>query len=39
MTMPLLEHYDKAGLLWTVSGNTSDIITPKLNAELVKRFG
>ena len=37
-TMPLLEHYAKAGRLWTVTGNTSDEITPKLNAEVVRRF-
>lgn len=37
-TAPLLEHYDKAGLLWTVKGNTSDEITPQLNAEVLRRF-
>ncbi|CAZ84529.1 unnamed protein product [Tuber melanosporum] len=38
-TGPLLEHYDKAGVLWTVSGSTSDEITPQLDAEILKRFG
>jgi len=38
-TEPLLEHYDKAGVLWTVKGSTSDEITPLLDAELIKRFG
>jgi len=37
-TLPLLEHYDKAGILWTVSGNTSDEITPQLDAEILRRF-
>ncbi|KAL7272077.1 Adenylate kinase 2 [Rhizina undulata] len=37
-TMPLLEHYDKAGRLYTVSGKSSDEITPKLNEEILKRF-
>jgi len=35
---PLLEHYDKLGVLWTVDGNTSDEISPKLFAEFNKRF-
>ncbi|KAF8469566.1 P-loop containing nucleoside triphosphate hydrolase protein [Kalaharituber pfeilii] len=38
-TLPLLEHYDKAGVLWTVKGNTSDEITPLLDAEFMRRFG
>lgn len=38
-TLPLLEHYDKAGILWTVDGKTSDEITPKLIAEIDRRFG
>ncbi len=37
-TLPLLEHYDKAGILWTVSGNTSDEITPQLDTEILRRF-
>ncbi|KAF1946240.1 P-loop containing nucleoside triphosphate hydrolase protein [Clathrospora elynae] len=36
---PLLEHYDKLGVLWTVTGNSSDEISPKLFAEFGKRFG
>lgn len=36
---PLLEHYDKLGVLWTVSGNSSDEISPKLFQEFSKRFG
>jgi len=36
---PLLEYYDKTGLLWTVSGQTSDEITPQLDAEIFRRFG
>jgi adenylate kinase len=37
-TEPLLEHYDKAGILWTVSGKSSDEITPQLDAEILRRF-
>lgn len=37
-SMPLLEHYDKMGVLWTVQGNSSDEISPKLFAEFEKRF-
>lgn len=36
---PLLEHYDKMGVLWTVDGNSSDEISPKLFDEFSKRFG
>jgi adenylate kinase len=36
---PLLEHYDKKGMLWTVKGNTSDEITPQLFNEVQRRFG
>jgi len=36
---PLLEHYDKLGILWKVQGNSSDEITPKLMEEFGKRFG
>lgn len=35
---PLLEHYDKMGVLVTCSGNSSDEITPKLIKEFSKRF-
>jgi len=37
-SLPLLEHYDKLGVLWTVNGNSSDEISPKLFAEFEKRF-
>jgi len=36
---PLLEHYRRKGVLWTVEGETSDEITPKLVEEVLKRFG
>lgn len=36
---PLLEHYDKLGVLWEVNGNSSDEITPKLFEEFSRRFG
>jgi adenylate kinase len=36
---PLLEHYDKLGVLWTVRGNSSDEISPKLFREFARRFG
>jgi adenylate kinase len=39
VTTPLLEHYARRGLLWTVQGKTSDEITPKLDTEIMKRFG
>lgn len=35
---PLLEHYAKKGTLWTVKGNSSDEITPKLVEEFARRF-
>jgi len=35
---PLLEHYDRMGVLWTVDGDSSDEITPKLFAEFARRF-
>lgn len=35
---PLLEHYAKKGVLWEVEGNSSDEITPKLDAEFQRRF-
>ncbi|OQN99328.1 hypothetical protein B0A48_14305 [Cryoendolithus antarcticus] len=35
----LLEHYDKMGILWTVTGNSSDEISPRLFKEFEKRFG
>lgn len=36
---PLLEHYEKQGILWTVEGKSSDEITPQLLAEMDRRFG
>lgn len=38
-SMPLLEHYDKLGVLWKVQGNSSDEISPKIFAEFQRRFG
>lgn len=38
-SQPLLEHYDKLGVLWQVGGNSSDEISPKLFDEFNKRFG
>jgi adenylate kinase len=35
---PLLEHYDKKGILWTVNGNSSDEISPQLYNEFERRF-
>lgn len=34
----LLEHYDRRGCLWRVEGNSSDEISPKLFAEIERRF-
>lgn len=36
---PMLEHYDKQGVLWTVNGDSSDEISPQLFKEFSKRFG
>jgi len=38
-TLPLLEHYDKAGRLVTLQGKTSDEITPQLDLLILDRFG
>lgn len=35
---PLLEHYDRRGLLWKVKGDSSDEITPKLFKEFERRY-
>lgn len=35
---PLLEHYAKKGVLWEVTGNSSNEISPKLYEEFEKRF-
>ncbi|KAL8835959.1 MAG: hypothetical protein Q9170_003116 [Blastenia crenularia] len=37
-SQPLLEHYDRKGVLWTVKGNSSDEISPKLFQEFESRF-
>ena len=37
-SQPLLEHYDCKGILWTVKGNSSDEISPKLFQEFERRF-
>ncbi|OKL59509.1 hypothetical protein UA08_05256 [Talaromyces atroroseus] len=34
----LIEHYDRQGCLWRVEGNSSDEISPKLFAEIERRF-
>jgi adenylate kinase len=36
---PLLEHYDKLGVLTTVNGNSSDEITPQILSMFTKKFG
>lgn len=38
-SLPLLEHYDRQGVLWRVEGNSSDEISPRLFAEFEQRFG
>ncbi|KAF2403741.1 adenylate kinase [Trichodelitschia bisporula] len=38
-SLPLLDHYSKKGVLWTVNGNSSDEISPQLIKEFEKRFG
>ena len=35
---PLLAHYEAKGNLWRVEGNSSDEISPKLFAEIERRF-
>ena len=35
---PLLAHYERKGLLWKVTGNSSDEISPKLFNEFERRF-
>ncbi|KAK5171991.1 Adenylate kinase 2 [Saxophila tyrrhenica] len=37
--MPLLEHYDKLGVLWKVVGDSSDEISPKIFKEFERQFG
>jgi adenylate kinase len=38
-SLPLLEHYDKQGVLCEAKGNTSNEITPQIFSEIQKRFG
>jgi adenylate kinase len=38
-SQPLLEHYERKGVLWEVSGNSSDEISPQLFSEFERRFG
>lgn len=35
---PLLDHYRAKGVLWSVEGNSSDEIWPKLLGEVERRF-
>ena len=35
---PLLDHYRRQGVVWTVRGDSSDEITPSLFAEVERRF-
>ncbi|CAI5760127.1 unnamed protein product [Candida verbasci] len=35
---PLKDYYDKQGILYTISGNTSDIIYPKLESLIIEKF-
>ncbi|MCJ1393844.1 hypothetical protein MMC18_006720 [Xylographa bjoerkii] len=37
-SQPLLDHYNKKGVLWTVEGNSSDEISPQLYEEFERRF-
>jgi adenylate kinase len=37
-SLPLLDYYDKKGLLFSVQGNTSDEISPKIFAHFERRF-
>jgi adenylate kinase len=37
-SLPLLEHYERLGVLWRVEGNSSDEISPKLFGEVERRF-
>ncbi|KAF2717437.1 P-loop containing nucleoside triphosphate hydrolase protein [Polychaeton citri CBS 116435] len=39
LSRPLLQHYERKGVLWRVQGNSSDDITPLLFEEFGKRFG
>lgn len=37
--IPLLDHYDKIGVLWRVEGNSSDEISPKIFEYFEGKFG
>ena len=37
-SQPLLDHYRKKGVLWTIKGNSSDEISPVLFSEFEQRF-
>lgn len=37
-SLPLLEHYDKQGVLWKVDGRSSDEISPQLFSRFEKTF-
>ncbi|RUS16499.1 adenylate kinase-domain-containing protein [Endogone sp. FLAS-F59071] len=39
LTAPLLEYYDRRGILVSLSGRTSDEIYPKMQRELARKFG
>lgn len=39
LTAPLLEYYDRRGILVSLSGRTSDEIYPKIQRELARKFG
>ncbi|RUP14182.1 adenylate kinase-domain-containing protein [Jimgerdemannia flammicorona] len=39
LTTPLLDHYDRRGILVSLRGSTSDEIYPKIQRELARKFG
>ena len=38
MTVPLTQYYTSQGILWSVSGSTSDEIWPQIEQEIIRRF-
>ena len=38
LTLPLLEHYDKKGIVFSIKGETSDIIYPQLKDLILNKF-
>lgn len=38
LTLPLLEYYDKRGIVHSIRGETSDIIYPKLKTFIIEKF-